>query len=75
MNFAQLLHPSSLRRLFGAHDRTAEDEEDREDIAYLRMARKDASSFCSLRDVMAEIEAKDQSEERGKLRRPITQTG
>jgi hypothetical protein len=74
MNIAQLLHPSTLRRLFGAHDRTAEDEEDREDIAYLQMARKDAS-FRPLRDVLADIEAAEQAKERGKLRSPVRQTG
>lgn len=74
MNIAQLLHASTLRRLFGQHDRTTEDEEDREDIAYLQMARKDAS-FRPLRDVLAEIEAAEQAEGRGKLQSPVRQTG
>jgi hypothetical protein len=68
MNFAQLLHPSSLRRLFGAHDRTAENEEDREDIRLIEMAKSD--SFRPLREVLAEIEAK----ERGELHRPVKQS-
>jgi hypothetical protein len=74
MNIAQLLHRSTLRRLFGPHDRTAEEDEDREDIAYLQMARKDAS-FRPLRNVLADIEATEQAEERGKLRSPVRQTG
>ena len=74
MNIAQLLHPSTLRRFFGPHDQTTEDEEDREDIAYLQMARKDAS-FRPLRDVLADIEAAERAKERGKLRSPVRQTG
>lgn len=52
----------------------SEEEEDREDVAYIQMAKKDAS-FRPLREVLAELEAKEQAEERGKLPSPVRQTG
>jgi hypothetical protein len=51
---------------------TSEEAEDREDIAYIEMAKKDAC-FRPLREVLAELDAKDEAEERGKLRRPVRQ--
>ena len=64
-----LLSPRHLFALLTGQ--SCEDEEDRADSEYIRMAKHDNDTFRPLREVLAEIEKK----ERGELHGPVKQAG
>lgn len=61
----KLALPKFLIGLFASH---AEDEDDREDIEYIRMAKEEGGTPEPLRDVLAEIRA----QRSGDIHRPVT---